>query len=388
MLTTGGPAANPSWTNPAGGGTVTQVTSGTGITVTGSPCTTICVINLATIADHTVLANISGGALAPSSTTVTALLDNALGSTQGNILYRNATVWTVLAPGTNGQVLTQGASTPSWSNAGTVSNVATGAGLSGGPITTTGTLLVDPTYFQNYISGLVLSNDSGSPNTVLDIAAGSATDSTNATLFKIGAFTKSTAGAWAVGSGSNGMGNGLTITNSTWYHVCFVPNGGTSDVYFDTSVTCANKPAGVSGSTYRRIGSFKTDGSAHILAFYMEAGSGWVYWSAPPLDQPGVNVTSSAGNWTISIPPGVRSQARMIVGNATAGNARTMVYSPDVPDLAAGFTYGNVPFNAGTAFPQQIDVWSNASAQVRVVAESGTQVLSERTLAYQDLRGQ
>lgn len=144
VLTTGGPAANPSWTNPAGGGTVTSLSSGTGVTVSGSPCTTICSFSLAAIADHTVLANISGGSAAPISNTVTALLDNALGSTQGNILYRNATVWTVLAPGTNGQVLTQGASTPSWASAGSVSNVTivAGTGLSSSGtcnISTTGT---------------------------------------------------------------------------------------------------------------------------------------------------------------------------------------------------------------------------------------------------------
>ena len=49
-------------------------------------------------------------------TTLTALIDRALGSTQGNVLYRGATAWTVLAPGTSGQVLkTQGAAAnPAW----------------------------------------------------------------------------------------------------------------------------------------------------------------------------------------------------------------------------------------------------------------------------------
>lgn len=40
--------------------------------------------------------------------TLTALLDSAFGSTQGSILYRNATVWTPLTPGTAGYVLTSG----------------------------------------------------------------------------------------------------------------------------------------------------------------------------------------------------------------------------------------------------------------------------------------
>ena len=47
--------------------------------------------------------------------TVSTYLD-LVGSTQGNIAYRNATVWTVLAPGASGQaLLTNGAAAnPSW----------------------------------------------------------------------------------------------------------------------------------------------------------------------------------------------------------------------------------------------------------------------------------
>lgn len=48
--------------------------------------------------------------------TLSAQIDAALGSTQGNILYRNSTVWTVLAPGTSGYLLQTGgaAANPSW----------------------------------------------------------------------------------------------------------------------------------------------------------------------------------------------------------------------------------------------------------------------------------
>lgn len=48
----------------------------------------------------------SGSALAME--TLTSLMDSAFGSTRGQILYRNATVWTVLAVGTAGQVLESG----------------------------------------------------------------------------------------------------------------------------------------------------------------------------------------------------------------------------------------------------------------------------------------
>lgn len=64
----------------------------------------------AAIPSHDILSNITGGSAIPIANTLTATIDAAIGSTQGNILYRNATNWTVLAPGTTGQFLqTQGA---------------------------------------------------------------------------------------------------------------------------------------------------------------------------------------------------------------------------------------------------------------------------------------
>jgi hypothetical protein len=62
----------------------------------------------------------TGGAGAnPAWTTLNATLDTAFGGTQGSILYRNATVWTTLAPGTIGQVLQTGGAgaNPSWTTA-------------------------------------------------------------------------------------------------------------------------------------------------------------------------------------------------------------------------------------------------------------------------------
>jgi hypothetical protein len=155
-------------TAPSGGGTVTGIATTGGIhggIITTSGTLTVDwnggsvsslgsglslsagVLNFATIASHAVLANSSGSGAAPSSTTVSAILDAAIGSTQGNVLYRNASVWSVLAPGTSGQVLQSGgaAANPSWATAasGSVTSVASGAGLSGGPVTSSGTLLAD-----------------------------------------------------------------------------------------------------------------------------------------------------------------------------------------------------------------------------------------------------
>lgn len=156
VLTTGGPAANPSWTTVTGTGTVTSVATNNGLT--GGPITTTGTLGLASIANGTLLANVSGGSTFPTANTPSSVLD-VIGSTQGNILYRGASNWSVLAPGTNGQVLTMGASTPAWGSAGTVSNVTCGTGLTGGTITTSGTCAVSLSSVSNSLVGNVSLNN-------------------------------------------------------------------------------------------------------------------------------------------------------------------------------------------------------------------------------------
>lgn len=144
VLTTSGASANPAWTTVTGTGTVTSVATNNGIT--GGTITTTGTIGLATITAGSVMANITGGSAIPIANTPSSILD-LIGSSTGNILYRSSGGWTVLAPGSNGQVLTQGSTTPSWSNAGTLTNVTISAGTGIGAtgtcnITTTGTCTV------------------------------------------------------------------------------------------------------------------------------------------------------------------------------------------------------------------------------------------------------
>lgn len=75
----------------------------------------ISLSKLADVATDTVLGRTASGTGAVSALGATDVLD-MLGSTQGNVLYRNGSVWTVLAPGTSGQVLQTGGAgaNPSW----------------------------------------------------------------------------------------------------------------------------------------------------------------------------------------------------------------------------------------------------------------------------------
>ena len=74
----------------------------------------------------TLLSNITGGTANRSDNTLTAILDAALGSTQGSVLYRGASAWATLGPGTAGQALTTGGAgaNPSWANASGIQQLA------------------------------------------------------------------------------------------------------------------------------------------------------------------------------------------------------------------------------------------------------------------------
>jgi hypothetical protein len=98
--------------------------------------------------DTTIADNITSGQLAAArySTTLSAAMDSAFGNSYGDLLYRGSSGWRVLSPGTAGQLLqTQGVgASPTWFSAGSgsVVQVNTGTGLTGGPITSTGTISI------------------------------------------------------------------------------------------------------------------------------------------------------------------------------------------------------------------------------------------------------
>lgn len=115
------------------GGSVTAVSGGTGITTSPNPITTTGTVSLASIATGNVLANTTGSSGAPTATAPSDILD-VIGSIQGDILYRGASSWGVLAYGTSGQLLqTQGVgANPQWASLGSLLTQGTGISISGG----------------------------------------------------------------------------------------------------------------------------------------------------------------------------------------------------------------------------------------------------------------
>jgi hypothetical protein len=159
--------------------------------------------------DTTNASNITSGNLASArfSSTISAALDAAAGATQGSILYRNASGWIELGPGTSGQILqTQGAgANPVWfsvATGGSVAQVNSGTGLTGGPITTVGTLSIANTG--------VTAGSYGSSSAVPSIAVNAQGQITSVSNTTINAVTLTT------GTISTTPSNGTDITNKDY----------------------------------------------------------------------------------------------------------------------------------------------------------------------------
>jgi hypothetical protein len=238
---------------------------------------------------------------------------------------------------------------------------------------------------RDMIAGYVTSNDTGSAATVLDIAAGQAADSTNATLISLAsAITKSTGGSWSAGTGAGGMGVGLTIAASTWYYVFAIEVSGSVDVYFDTSLTAANKPAGT--TAFRRVGAFETDGSANILAFTQYPGGDFI-WATPVLDYgPATAPTSMTAKTLADVPLGLNVKAFL---QGTCANA-SVAASMWISDLASSITNGPVCValvsGEASAFGR-IAIWTTTSQQVYVRAAAST-TANIAVIGWHDPRGQ
>jgi len=239
-----------------------------------------------------------------------------------------------------------------------------------------------------YLFGLTLSNDVGTPNTLLDVSAGACADSAGAVNIVLGAFTKSISGAWAAGSGQNGMGAGLTIAATTWYHVFACINAGVSDMFFDTLATGAHAPIGT--TSFRRIGSFKTDGAAHIVGF-QQFGERFTL-ASPSVDYNGVpGVTTGALLTLAGVPTGIVTQAILggYVNDAAAGGA-AYLSSPFQPDVAAGLLNATVfETGAGASAYSSFNctLLTDSSARIRRRVSTTTMALVVMTLGYLDQRG-
>ena len=243
---------------------------------------------------------------------------------------------------------------------------------------------------RSYLAGLTLST-AGSSAT-FGIAAGVATDSTNASMMSLASAATKTTGAWAVGSGNGALDTG-TIANNTWYHVHLIqrPDTGVVDVLISLSATAPTLPTNY--TLARRIGSMKTNGSAQWIRF-SQMGDEFL-WDVPVLD---INFagTTAIQVATLTVPPGLKVNALMSaagIGPGTgAGQGRAWIFSTDTNSANALASTSN--FNVGifTSAPGSqnwgsINVRTSTAAQVYFSMEISSMSMQGITYGWIDSRG-
>lgn len=196
--------------------------------------------------------------------------------------------------------------------------------LSADSTKTNGVDWVEPTTLQagmprGHISGLTMSNNGSDVAQDLDIAVGTARDSTNASDMTLAtAITKQLDASWAASTDATpkgGLSSSLhpAATSATWYHVFLIIVGGDVDVGFDTSVTAANLVTDHIATAYRRIGSIWTDATPDIVRF-TQHGDHFSRYSVSTADWTDVHPNiETADSRVVSVPTGVVVKAQVLV---------------------------------------------------------------------------
>jgi hypothetical protein len=248
------------------------------------------------------------------------------------------------------------------------------------------TRLFDVPVARGYLSGLQLSNNVGTPNTKIDVTAGQCREDTNSATLVLAAGTLDCGTV-----GANGLESG-SLANNTWYHVWAIAKAdGTTARFASTSLG----PALPSGYIYkRRIGSFKTDGSAHIWAFSQKGDEFlWLAGAAPGFTSNDEFNTMTLGTtatlFTVSVPIGVQVIALLRFYIIHTGAQAILINSPDETSVAGG----SMGFNAtaqnptGVAFIGTTSIRTDTSGRVRVVASAASMTLRGGAYGWLDRRG-
>lgn len=238
---------------------------------------------------------------------------------------------------------------------------------------------------RSHLAGLALSNDVGTPNSKLDVAAGICCDDSQATLIASagGVIDCATVGA-------NGLDAGALATN-TWYHAYAIAKaaGAAPALLASQSASAPVLPGGY--TLKRRIGSFRTDGSAHILAFVQDGDS--FAFKATVLDVNVANPTTGAVGYALSTPLGVRCQAIIEVGFVSTDiTGFALITDLAVTDETPGPTHATIGSVAGAnaeivAGPFAVFTDTASRVRARCSASSASTNLVIRTRGWIDTRG-
>lgn len=262
----------------------------------------------------------------------------------------------------------------------------------GGSIADIGALedLVSQIYPPGHIYGLTLSNNGTDPTNDINIAAGSARDSTDAVNMDLAsAITKRLDAAWAVGTNQGGLDTGA-IANTT-YHVWLIKRSDTGvvDVLFSTSATSPTMPSGYDYK--RRIGAIIRSAGA-ILAFVQNGRT--FRFVTPIADVSATDPGTSAVTRTLTVPTGVVVIAIVIhalestTGTYSLGILTALDETDTAPSSAfndTGYLSGNAGYGNVSGAERRIKTNTSSQIRSRVSGSSASVVDRITTIGWEDV---
>ena len=193
--------------------------------------------------------------------------------------------------------------------------------------------LATTSQLRSYLAGLSIAPNATNPTTQIDFSPGVAADSGNAYIMSLPALmtkTLQSTGAWAAGSGGNGLFSGAKAPGAT-YHAFSIRNTATGviDCGFDTSVSAANIPSGY--SAYRRLGSFLTDGSSLIRPFIQ---IGDIFKLLTEYLDRNSSATASWALLTFTVPTGLVVAPIININQTNGAGGSAVIYFGDATDTS------------------------------------------------------
>jgi hypothetical protein len=224
-----------------------------------------------------------------------------------------------------------------------------------------------PRYWQGYQHA----NNVTSPNTKVDVAAGSARNSTNIQDIANAAGTIDCAVV-----GANGLDAGALAASKWYYTFAIATAAGATAFLASLSSTAPTLPA--SYTVFRRIGAVRTNASAQIIAF-KHLNDRW-YWVNPPRD---VNVASVVlgTNVTVALPSapailGVLARISVVAFPNVAA-AGTVYIAPSYVLLNVANGGGMMSYNTtnGATLKTEVEVDGASQINYLIYSASGTHTL-------------
>lgn len=236
------------------------------------------------------------------------------------------------------------------------------------------------------LTGLTLANNGTDATNDIDIAIGTATNSTNlVSMVLASALTKQLDAAWAVGTNAGGRMSAAAITDTT-YHVFLIrrPDTGVVDVGFDVSPTAPTMPANY--TQFRRIGSIVRKSGA--IVGFSQNGDEFLLTGGVAVDAAAVSLGNTAQLQTLTVPTGIKVEALVsaAVQHGTLVNRCILFTSPDQQDQAPG-NIGQIWIPIAAQYiAANLRLRTNTSGQIRARGDTTGFAMHIGTYGWVDAR--